>query len=328
MSSTAEYWIGPLLGEGSFGRVFYARHKGSHRAVAIKAVEQCTCRRVPAMLDSIRNEQWILHQLRHVSNFVSLYASFVDAECVYLVMEWLPCDLEQLVKHTRKQAEWYSFGVAHYGLQIVSALEALHARCILHADLKPSNVLVTMDGCVKLADFGSAMDLSLRKNDFPHNHTTSRKRIRGTAQYSSPEVIRGSDNVSVAIDLWSLGCILYALLQGESPFVAESEALTVDKVIQYVHNQHHSILEDVDSAWQPVIASLLHPVSSLRLGVNDPVWASVSQPQQYDSIRSHMPAGPNATSLVPSSLTPNDKYEKLSTNDMVDGSHGWTVFLM
>jgi serine/threonine-protein kinase len=104
--------------------------------------------------------------------------------------------------------------------QVAAALDAAHARGLVHRDVKPSNVLVTEDGHVYLADFGLTRRLGEAAAAFGSGHSL------GTADYVAPEQIRG-DEVDGRADLYSLGCLLYESLTGKPPFRRDSEVATL-----------------------------------------------------------------------------------------------------
>jgi 3-phosphoinositide dependent protein kinase-1 len=271
MASTSDYWVGEVIGEGSFGTVLYGRHKSTQLDVAIKCVEKVSLMKDRTKAMIILSEQQILKQInQHSKNeyVTRLYASFHDTECVYLVIECCAggtlqdviirqkrqqqtgCTTEQ-----KKEEDEYFYYSYYYAQQILGAMSYLHrVHEIIHGDLKPENILITQQGRIKLADFGSAV-----------KYTTSSSATvtacwipRGTAAYCAPELFAAPASTSStttttttipfsitpAVDLWSYGCILYALQTGQSPFHAESEALILDQIREYVQSRKEQTEED------------------------------------------------------------------------------------
>ena len=114
------------------------------------------------------------------------------------------------------------------GIQIASALSAAHAAGIVHRDMKPENVMLRPDGFVKVLDFGLAK-LAPAGPELAGGDTT-RTVVRtdagtvvGTVAYMSPEQARGQE-VDARTDVWALGCVLYEMVAGRSPFQAESSS--------------------------------------------------------------------------------------------------------
>ena len=194
---------------------------------------------------------------------------------------------------------------AHYGRQILEALDALHAAGVVHCDLQPENVLLTSSGRVKLADFGSAVTVIAGGQTV----AAARGVPRGTPGYAAPEIIQSDvERVGAGADLWSFGCLLFALWTGRSPFDREgSEARTVecsqaycalpDKAAQMsaLFGVPLSSSDDgsstttekptptttagvtIPAPWQHLIASLLRPTASERAGATE--QQSQSPPQ-------------------------------------------------
>ena len=257
MGSTADYWVGTTIAEGAFGTVVYGQHKQSRWPVAIKCVSKAVMARQPVTAIQLVQEQKILKRLNETTDdktveendnsddsksppfFVRLHASFHDAHCVYIVTELcLGGTLQDVLmasQHppkgttTASQLGWRQ----HYGFQILQALSALHEAGIVHCDLKPHNVLLTKHGRVKLADFGSAIIIvPLLRGPM----TVHQPIPRGSPGYAAPELMqmKQSTDITVAADMWSLGCVLFALWMGVSPFEdSGSEALTVQKSQEY-----------------------------------------------------------------------------------------------
>jgi serine/threonine protein kinase len=262
MATTSDYMAGVTIGEGSFGRVVYGLHKSTNREVAIKVVHKFGLKKHPDKLQVILTERRVLEDLKTSDHVVNLWACFHDKECLYFVMECANGgNLTDLIVQGRTDKDWIE-SAKHYALQILEGLQQIHSHKIIHGDLKPDNILVTLQGQIQLADFGSAVEMLPPDNDKDKDGKKDcpgegdREMVRGTSDYASPEILRAApaQELTVAVDLWSYGCIMYTLLQGESPFHAESDALAVEKITDYVkegvtESERETILfPEIDSA--------------------------------------------------------------------------------
>src|SRR4029079_3641615 len=111
-----------------------------------------------------------------------------------------------------------------YARQVALGLQHAHERGMVHRDLQPSNLMLTLDGTVKILDFGLAKVLSERQND----GLTQDNVMMGTPEYIAPEKARDSRGADIRADVYALGCTLYGLLTGQPPFKARgSDYLSV-----------------------------------------------------------------------------------------------------
>ncbi len=125
------------------------------------------------------------------------------------------------------------------GAQLAEALEAVHARGLVHRDVKPSNVFLARDGSVRLTDFGLARHVERRSGDVDRDADTGSGRPEpltragaavGTAGYMSPEQAR-AEPVDARSDLFSLGAVLYEMATGRPPFAGTSDAVTFEAIL-------------------------------------------------------------------------------------------------
>lgn len=252
--SRADFLFGPTIGQGKFSNVLYARHKKSSVEVAIKIVDQFTLKRCPDLVQMICKEQDFLRRLKS-PHVVSLLAFFSDSDFVYMVQDLaFGGDMNFLMRFglsSTNTTKWHQ-SIPHYCRQIVDATCYIHSKDIIHGDIKPQNILHDGRGKLKLADFGSS---------FKCNSKVGTHFAIGTTEYSSPEVLTSSRELSVAIDFWSVGCVIYALFVGESPFHAASEALVVESVMDYAKGKSTVSMysaEMLPISWNVIVNGLLN----------------------------------------------------------------------
>ena len=139
--------------------------------------------------------------------------------------------------------------------QIVLALRFLHHNLVLHRDLKPDNILLDNNYSVKVADFGLSAILS-HKND-------TRSSQVGTANYMSRELVR-KEKYSFPTDIWSLGCIIYSSLYGQTPFQSSDKQTTYKRIeeVDFDFPLDHKFLVSKDA--RKMISALLHPIPEKR----------------------------------------------------------------
>jgi serine/threonine protein kinase len=324
--STADYDVGILIAEGAFAKIFYGRHKATQRAVAIKVVSKVRLTKHPSVLQGLLREQKLLSEplWSAQTHIVTLLASFHDDQHLYFV---LGCatrgNLTDVIANKDKcdQGLWVSAVVPCYMLQLVEALEFIHSQRILHWDLKPDNILVNGEGSLQLTDFASAVELD---NEKDHGSAIT------TTDYSCPEVCLGTIDrkLTTAVDLWSLGCICFALLDesGRSPFHAESDALSVQRIHAYM-NHEFELPTVFPEGWNDVTTCLLHRDPGQRLGMCDLDRSSDQSSVRYASIRS-IPMLKQAPEK-PSYLPPNPTWwNAAQKGDLRDGAkEGWRAFI-
>jgi 3-phosphoinositide dependent protein kinase-1 len=216
--TVTDYEFGRVIGEGSFGQVRLAREKGSEQVVAIKILDKVQLVKENKTHQVFREKQ-LLESLHH-PNIISLYATFQDQDHLYFVLEY--CPNTDLYEHLKRLGSFNTACAKFYCAELVSVLEYLNEQGVVHRDIKPENLMLDANFHLKLIDFGTAKEIGKEINARSNSFV-------GTAAYISPELL--NDHYSVkASDLWALGCVLYQLLCGRSPFQAESDFLTFRRI--------------------------------------------------------------------------------------------------
>ncbi|MEU1514084.1 protein kinase [Streptomyces sp. NPDC005811] len=217
------YRLGGVLGRGGMGTVWRAEDETLGRTVAVKEL------RFPGNIDEDEKRRLITRTLREAKAIARIRNN--SAVTVFDVVEeddrpWIVMELvegKSLAEVIREDGVLEPRRAAEVGLAILDVLRSAHREGILHRDVKPSNVLIAEDGRVVLTDFGIAQvegDPSI----------TSTGMLVGAPSYISPERARGH-KPGPAADLWSLGGLLYASVEGSPPYDKGSAIATLTAVM-------------------------------------------------------------------------------------------------
>ncbi|MGY5013026.1 serine/threonine-protein kinase [Streptomyces sp. 900105755] len=211
------------LGEGGMGTVWRARDEVLGRDVAVKEV------RAPAglpgsdverMYARLEREAWAAARVAN-RNVVTVYDVAMEGGRPWIVMELIPgVSLADVLEAEGPMSPQRAAGV---GAEVLSALRAAHAAGVLHRDVKPGNVLLSNDGRVVLTDFGIATVEG-------SSALTMTGEVIGSPEFLAPERALGRA-FGPESDLWSLGVLLYAAVEGASPFRQDTPLSTLRAVV-------------------------------------------------------------------------------------------------
>jgi len=211
----SDFDIGKPLGRGKFGCVYLAREKTANYIVALKVLFKNQLSKA-GVEHQLRREIEIQSHLRH-PNIIRLYGYFYDANRVYLILEFASGG--ELYKRLQKEECFSEEKTSGYIGQLAGALAFCHKKHVIHRDIKPENLLLGDKGEVKIADFGWSV----------HAPTNRRQTLCGTLDYLPPEMIEGREH-DYAVDVWSLGVLMYEFLVGTPPFEALSHNATYKRI--------------------------------------------------------------------------------------------------
>ncbi|MEV4971409.1 protein kinase domain-containing protein [Streptomyces scopuliridis] len=287
------YRLGGVLGRGGMGTVWRALDETLGRTVAVKEL------RFPSSIDEDEKRRLITRTLREAkaiarirnNGAVTVYDVVDEDDRPWIVMELV--EGKSLAEAVREDGLLTPRRAAEVGLAILDVLRSAHREGILHRDVKPSNVLIAEDGRVVLTDFGIAQvegDPSV----------TSTGMLVGAPSYISPERARGH-KPGPAADLWSLGGLLYASVEGCPPYDKGSAIATLTAVMT-------EPLDPPKNAGplEEVIYGLLAKDPEQRLddaGARALLQAIVDAPEQP---RRAPEPGPDATRVVPLPPVPGE----------------------
>ncbi|HEY7948820.1 MAG TPA: serine/threonine-protein kinase [Acidimicrobiales bacterium] len=277
------YRLVELLGQGGMSDVYRAVDERTGMAVAVKVVRSGD----PEFAKRLAQEARALEQFEH-PGLVRLLHTGVSGAQAYLVMELIK---GSTLATMLRQGRLAPTTTARMGAHLAGALAYVHARGIVHRDVKPANVLVTADGDARLGDFGIArlMDASTM---------TMAGTTLGTAAYMAPEQLE-DHQVGPAADIWSLGIVLLECLTGRRVYDGTASEVVAKRLAGPV-----PLPADLPVPWRLLLSGMLDHEPDRRLDGTEvavllasPVYATAWEPS------APTPNGRRTPSLPPSDLT-------------------------
>lgn len=240
-----------VLGKGNFGKVMLAETKTTKQLYAIKVLKKEFIIENDEV-ESVRSEKRVLliaNKERHPF-LVNLHACFQTETRVYFVMEYISGG--DLMLHIQR-GQFGTKRAQFYAAEVCLALKYFHENGVIYRDLKLDNILLTLDGHIKIADYG------LCKEDMWYGSSTST--FCGTPEFMAPEILLDK-KYGRAVDWWAFGVLIYQMLLQQSPFRGEDEdeiydAILADEPLYPIHMPRDSV---------SILQKLLTREPELRLG--------------------------------------------------------------
>lgn len=232
-----------MVGEGAYSKVFQATSKDTNEVVALKNISkkytdsQYFQQEVEAML-------YIQEKGGH-PHVITLHEHFEDGDCYILILDFIKGG--ELFDHLIEMGAYSEMDASRIVREVASALLFLHGIGLVHADLKPENVLLTTtrrgDSVVKVADFGTAVFVGHKSG----TTVTSQSKLHPdpvygapTPAYSPPECVLRTSPIQPSMDMWSLGVILFIMLTGCHPYDVSGES-TDEEIEERIKSSRYKI---------------------------------------------------------------------------------------
>ncbi|MEM6792629.1 MAG: serine/threonine-protein kinase [Acidobacteriota bacterium] len=247
------YQVTEVVGSGAMGSVFRGWDDKLQRPVALKTVhmdaEEIDRKK---LLKSLRDEAAITARI-HQPNIVTVYDIEDRGSSAFIAMEFVDgVNLQRLLRVRGHLPPQDAIPIA---AGIARGLATAHANFLVHHDVKPANILLGLDGSIKLTDFGVSQSISAA--------TQRQDVICGTPGYLPPECFEGED-YTPAGDLWALGAVLWEAMVGYNPFRGKSLSNTVARTLNTDADPLRSLLPETPQAFSDLIVELLAKESGER----------------------------------------------------------------
>jgi serine/threonine protein kinase len=241
----SHYEVLEELGRGGMGAVHKARDKVLDRVLAIKILHPDLAN--PTRVRRFIQEAKAASSLNH-PNIVTIYEIFHVENAPCIAMEYVTG--ETLEKHLEQGTMTLRRGL-NCAIEIADALAKAHQAGIVHRDVKPSNIMISSGGLVKILDFGLAKLTEISEEVEAGARLTQEGRIVGTPPYLSPEQAQ-AEKVDARSDIFSLGTIMYEMFSGKRPFERESNVDMLAAVVRDHPKKIRSVAKDLPASLEKI----------------------------------------------------------------------------
>ena len=258
-TSLAGYTLGKIIGKTLQSTVYQATVTTTSHPVVIKTITYTDTIMESAILECQR-----LIMLEH-PNIIQLHTCFADEDKLYLIMPRMGSDLKQYIDQANKKGEPLDQPtILSIFKQVLKGLQHLHDHGFTHRDIKAANIFVDEDGLIKLGDFGTLQE------------SKDCKTFIGTPNWMAPEIVEQLRKYDQSADVWSLGILMYELINGIPPYFKLQPLQIMLNIIQNpvppietAETEDGWVISKVDSKIKRLIGSCLNKKPELRPSVNE-----------------------------------------------------------
>lgn len=329
-----QYEVIGIVGEGAYGIVYKCKNKETGEFVAIKKFKEI---QDDIVKKTMARELRVLKMVKN-DNIVEYKGAFKRKENLFLVFEYVEKNLLELLQEHQKGLEPNL--IKKIIFQLCKAINYLHEQNIVHRDIKPENLLIDGTNKLKLCDFGFARSYKNNKDNLTD--------YVATRWYRSPELLLTSGQYGPEVDIWSIGCIMGELTDGDPLFPGDDEVhqlIVIQKVIgrfadeqyeQFAKNPHFSGCklpevtkpETLERRYMGKLGkqaisfmkALLHPDPKQRLKGDDifkhPYFENYADPFP-SSVSNNINNQPNSTRELNDRVTKKDSLNNINSNNNV-----------
>jgi CRP-like cAMP-binding protein len=253
------------IGTGTFGRVILVRHRPTNQAFALKCMQKANIVETHQQKNVVY-EKGIISECSHPF-ILKLHETFADQHQLYMLFELVQGGelwsllYEKAFKVPKGVCGAFDLPVARfYAANVAEALHYLQKMQVAYRDLKPENLVLDSAGYLKVVDFGFAKHVPFHKNGTLQERSFT---LCGTPEYLAPELVLNKGH-GKAVDHWALGCLLYELIAGRTPFQHNDQNKIFEKILQGRALIKFHARFDADA--KDLVLKLLEPNPALRIG--------------------------------------------------------------
>ena len=292
--SVGHYRVVRQIGQGGMGLVFEVVHEEIGRRAALKVLHSHISDN-PHIARRFRNEARALTRIQHPGLVQIFDFGHRPDASAYIVMEYLEGET-LLTRLARAGGTLPEADVLRIGRQVALALGVAHEAGIVHRDLKPENIMLVGDPELPGGERAKILDFGIARIGQAGENGTRTDAILGTASYMAPEQCRGSAEITDRSDVYALGILLYQMIAGRPPFVAETDVEIMALHIRAEPPPLRSVRAAVSGALADLVGSMLVKQASARPAMAQ-VAAMLARSEQPapEGVRRGPPGGVRAT---------------------------------